>query len=95
MEKIDLVIELLKANSAAIKSMQVDNYRQFKGVNRRLDRVDKRLDRIEDEVMSDKDKLQAVYETREKVKIEFGWQWSLVSLVLVIIGSGVSRLLPF
>ena len=46
---------------------QID--RRFEQVDKRFEQMDKRFDRLEDDVRADKDKLQDVYESREKVKI--------------------------
>ncbi len=82
-----------------IESYQRTNQQRFDSIDKRLDRIDSRLDRmdsrfdrIEGEVGP---KLQAVYDSRDKVKIEFGWQWSLVSLFLVVLGVVMSHTLLF
>lgn len=95
MEKIDLVLQLLNSNQAESLRRFDKIDRRFVGIEHRLDRIDGRLDRVEGEMGVEKEKLQAVYDAREKVKIEFGWQWSLVSLTLVVFGVSFSRLLPF
>ncbi len=78
MNKEDLIIELLK------------EFREE--VNRRFEQVEKRLDRIEDNQVSEKRRLEDVYEARHKVKVTFGWQWGMVSLFIAIIAAGITKI---
>ena len=68
-------------------------------MNRRFDEVDKRFDRIEYEIseikitMKDEPvKLQEDYNSRDKVKIIFGWQWSMISLGIATVAAGITKL---
>ncbi len=123
MEKIDVVIQMLKATNQRLDRLEAENQRRFEAIEQklntidekfiaigkhlehiehriervetRLDRVETRLDRMEDAILSDREKLQAVYDARERVKIDFGWQWSAVSFVMVIMGASIVKIRPF
>ncbi len=45
------------------------------------------------EIRGDREKLDEVYLSRDKVKITFGWQWGLASFVIAIIAAGFARII--
>lgn len=45
---------------------------------------------LKEEAREDRKKLDGVYQSRNVVKIKFGWQWSLVSLVIAITASSIT-----
>jgi len=60
--------------------------------NRRFEQMDKRFDHLENLIERDKDKLEKVYESRDKVKITFGWQWGMASFFIAFVAVGFSRM---
>ena len=50
------------------------------------------LGRIEQNQIREKDRLDEVYEARHKVKVTFGWQWSMMSLFIATIAVGISKI---
>ena len=62
-----------------------DDLRQFRS------EMTDRLNRIEDEVRRDRDKLEEVYQSRNTVKIKFGWGWSMAALLVAIVASGITQ----
>ena len=71
-------------------------------VQRNIDQVQKKLDDFKIEVRdnfhtlregvrADKQKLEKVYEARDKVKITFGWQWGMASLMIAIVAVGMGQ----
>ena len=51
---------------------------------KRLEDIDKRLDRIER-------RLEKLYEARDKVKITFGYQWGMASLLIAVVAAVIAR----
>ncbi len=47
---------------------------------------------VKQDLRLDSRKLEQVYETREHVKVSFGWQWGMVSLFIAIIASGITMI---
>jgi len=106
MKTEDLILEIVKGLKDGllevkndIKDLKTDMNRRFEQVDKRFEQidkrfeqVDKRFDRLEDDVRADKDKLQDVYESREKVKITFGWQWGMVSLFIAITAGAIVKI---
>lgn len=70
---------------------QID--KRFEQVDKRFEQMDKRLDRIENNQVREKDRLDAVYESRNKVKVTFGWQWGMISLFIAIVAVGLIKVL--
>ena len=93
--KLDLILGFLKQHE-----------KRFDQIDRRFDQVDKRFEQIETqlddireevrevkrEVRADRQKLDQVYESRNRVKIDFGWQWGMVSLFIATIASGITKI---
>ena len=59
---------------------------------RRFDQIERRLERIEDNQVSEKKRLDEVYEARERVKITFGWQWGMASMFIAIVAAGITKI---
>ncbi len=107
MKKEDLILELLRELKTDMNSRfeQVDKRfeqidkrfeqvdRRFDQIDKRFEQVDKRLDRIEDNQNQEQHRLNEVYESREKVKITFGWQWGMVSVFIAIGAAAIVKIL--
>lgn len=46
---------------------------------------------VRSDMKDDRRKLEEVYQARNSVKINFGWQWSLVSFVIAIFAAGITQ----
>lgn len=68
-------------------------YRFREDVYRRFDEHDKRFDRVQKVVEHNENRLDQIYESREKVKVTFGWQWGMVSLFIAVIASAMTKIL--
>ena len=71
-------------------------------VQSHVDQVQKNLDdfkvemrdnfrTLREDFRADKQKLEKVYEARDKVKITFGWQWGMASLMIAIVAVGMGQ----
>ncbi len=85
MKQEDLILQ-------AIQDLRESMENRFQQVNYRLDQIEKRLDRIEDNQIREKDRLDKVYESRDKVKVTFGWQWGMVSMFIAVMASGITKI---
>ena len=47
---------------------------------------------LRDDINRHNDKLDEVYQSRNTVKIKFGWQWSLISLFIAIVASSITQI---
>jgi len=80
------------------EQMEKNNTIHFNQIYRRFDQMENsNMQRFEQMINSIKEekherekmenKLDKVYETRDKVKISFGWQWSAVSMLIAVIAA--------
>jgi len=61
----------------------------FGDVQKELERVERRLERVEDDVRADRDKLQEVYESRNRVSVKFTQSWATASFFVALISSTI------
>lgn len=61
-----------------MREMRLDTNNQFQNVHM--------------ELRSQKEKLDEVYYARSKVRVTFGWEWGLMSLLIAIIASGITQI---
>ncbi len=99
MKKEDLILDMLKELKRDMNSRfdQVDKRfeqidKRFEQVDKRFEQIDKRLDRIEDNQNREQSRLNQVYESRNKVKITFGWQWGMVSVFIAIGAAAIVKI---
>ena len=95
----DLISTSLKAMSDQQFQLLMQAIQQ---VQSHVDQVQKNLDdfkievrdnfrTLREDVRADKQKLEKVYEARDKVKITFGWQWGMASLMIAIVAVGMGQ----
>lgn len=83
--------------------MIFDLIKEFKqDINRRFEDVDRRFEEVKDLIREEKhdrekmeEKLDKVYESRDRVKISFGWQWGTVSMLIAIVAAFLGGGLAF
>ena len=85
-ENPNLIVELLK-------DFREQSNQHYEDLRRRLDYIEKHGERIESRLDHFEKKLDAVYDDREKVRITFGWQWAMVSLIIAVAAAGMTRML--
>ena len=78
--KLDLILEMLRTHS-----------QRFDQIEYRLDLIEKRLDKIEANQQIERTRLDEVYLSRDKVKIEFGWHWSIATLIICTIVASLTH----
>jgi nitrogen fixation/metabolism regulation signal transduction histidine kinase len=62
------------------------NLNEFKrDTQRRFEQVDKRFDEVKEEIRADKNKLQEVYESRDRVTVKFTRSWMTASFFIALI----------
>ena len=93
-DKLDLILRILKQHDKQFEQIdkrfeQID--KRFEQIDKRFEQIEKRLDRIENIIEKDRDKLQEVYEARNKVKITFGWQWGMASLFIAFLAATMTK----
>jgi hypothetical protein len=78
-----------------IKEMKSDMNRRFTEIDRRFAEMDRKLDDLRDEIRRDKEKLEKVYESRDKVTVQFTRAWMgasfLIALFTLIGGFALAR----
>ena len=95
----DLISTSLKAMSEQQFQLLMQAIQQ---VQSHVDQVQKNLDdfkfemrdnfrTLREDFRADKQKLEKVYEARDKVKITFGWQWGMASLMIAIVAVGMGQ----
>ena len=76
--------------------------KRFDSMDKRFDRVDKRFDRFQKENREDhrelerkidreSGRIEEIYYCRDKVKINFGWQWAMVSCFIAMVAAAFAR----
>ena len=91
-----LLLELVRELKTDMQEFRNQVDKRFEQLEHRLDRVENEVDRrfeelkgeirdIKHEIRADRSKLQEVYEALRKVKITFGWQWGMVSFLLLLL----------
>jgi hypothetical protein len=99
-----LVLERISDLKSDVQDFKADVGRQFAqarsdigefktDVNRRFDESNSRMEHIEQGMDRMEQKLDAVYEVRDRVKIIWGWQWGLVSFVIALGAAGMTKIL--
>ena len=90
-DKLNLIIEILKQHEKRFD--QID--KRFEQIDKRFEQIETQLQDIREDIRdmkfdfrSDRRKLDKVYDSRNKLKITFGWQWGMVSLFIAI-GAGM------
>jgi len=96
--QFQLLVKMIENIDRKVDDFREENNRRFEQIDKRFEQMDKRfeqmdkrLDRIEDDVRADRDKLQEVYEARNRVAVKFGWQWSFASVFIAIFAVSVSK----
>ena len=84
-QKIDSVESKLESKIDSAKSELVV----------KIDSVNQRIDDVKYDLRLDSQKLEKVYEARDKVKVTFGWQWSAASFVIAALAVGLAKVLVF
>ena len=84
-EQIDKRFEQIEKNLEEFKNEIRSEIQEFKTETRENFRD------IKYDLRSDKEKLEQVYQTRDKVKITFGWQWGMASLMIAVVASGITQ----
>ena len=88
-DKLDLILEILRQHD-----------KRFDQIDKRFDQAERKAERFEEEVKEnfrdikydlrlDKEKLEKVYESRDKVTIQFGWQWAAASFFIAFVSSSM------
>jgi septation ring formation regulator EzrA len=100
MKKEDLILELLRELKTDMNSRfeQIDKRfeqvdKRFEQIDKRFEQIEKRLDRIEDNQNREQTRLNQVYESRDKVKITFGWQWGMISVFIAVGAAAIVKIL--
>ena len=77
--------------SDELKEFKADNNRRFEQVDKRFEQIDKRFEQIDSElkqiremIREDKNKLEKVYESRNRVTVNFTRSWMLASFGIAI-----------
>ena len=86
--KLDLILGISKQHEKRFD--QID--RRFEQVEIQLEDIRDDIREVKREVRADRRKLDQVYEARNRVKIDFGWQWGMVSLFIATIASGITKI---
>ena len=90
-DKLDRIIDILNQHE-----------KRFDQIDKRFEQIEKNLEEFKSEtrenfrdikydLRSDKEKLEQVYQARDKVKITFGWQWGMASLMIAVVASGITQ----
>ena len=101
-----LVLELLKTLREDLNQFKADTNRRFDDVDRRFVGIDRRLQEAHEERKEMRedvrmvhsrldqhiDRLNAVYDERKKVQIEFGKRWMIASVFIAIGASAITSL---
>lgn len=97
MEKFDLILRLLEdfRDETMRRFEQIDKRfeqmdKRFEQIDKRFAQMEKQFDGVRVEIREDRQKLDKVYEARERVKVTFGWQWGMISLLIAIIAAGIA-----
>lgn len=89
----EMLYELLKEFKADMREFKSDVNRRFQEVDKQFQSIDKRLDDITDLLREDKKKLQEVYDSRDKVTVQFTRAWSLASFFIAFGSSALVLIL--
>ena len=104
-DKLDRIIDILNQHEKRFDQIdkrfeQID--KRFDQVDKHFEQIEKNLEEFKTEtrenfrdikydLRSDKEKLEQVYQARDKVKITFGWQWGMASLMIAVVASGITQ----
>ena len=104
-DKLDQIIDILNQHEKRFDQIdkrfeQID--KRFDQVDKHFEQIEKNLEEFKTEtrenfrdikydLRSDKEKLEQVYQARDKVKITFGWQWGMASLMIAVVASGITQ----
>jgi len=91
-EQVDKRFEQIDKRFEQVDKKFEDVNRQIENVREEIKDVKIEMKEIKHDVRSDRDKLQEVYESRDKVKITFGWQWGMVSLFIAITAGAIVKI---
>ena len=95
MQKEDLILQALEELREGQKSFRSEVNKRFEQVNKRFDRFQKENREDHKELMQkierERDRLDEIYHSRDKVKITFGWQWAMVSCFIAMIAATFAR----
>ena len=101
--KLDLIIEILHQHDKRFEQMEANRQSDKQEILQRFEQVDKRFEQVEEklqnlkqevrdvkhDVRSDRDKLQEVYESRNKVAVSFTKSWAIASFFIAMISSTI------
>ena len=76
-----------------LRDLKSDMNRRFAEIDKRFDDVDRRFAEVDKRLDSMDGKLGLVYESRDKVTVNFTRTWAFASLVIATMASGFSLLL--
>ena len=73
-----------------MKDFKYDVNRRFEQVDRRFDETSENFKELKKDIREDKDKLQQVYESRDRVTVHFTRIWAMASLFIAFLASSLS-----
>lgn len=89
-QTMDMRIQTLETGFGVFKK---EVCRRLVEVEKRLDRLDSRMDRLEDDHRTQQKCLDDLYRPRDRVKVIFGIEWILASLMVAVLAAGLVRII--
>lgn len=93
MEQFRLIREEMNVMREDIRDLK-DDVRglkdEIRGIKDDIRRMDERIYRLEDDVHGMNGKLDALYQSRNQVKIKFGLEWIAASFFVAVLASGLT-----
>ena len=78
--KLDLILEILRQHDKRFEQIELNQRSDKQELLMAIQREGRDREKMED-------KLEKVYESRDKVKIMFGWQWGAIYMIIAIISA--------
>ena len=101
-DQFQLLVKIIESLDKKVDDFKADTQRQFDEVReeirelktdtqRQFTEVKTEIREVKHDIGAEKDKLQKVYEARNRVQVAFGWQWSMASMFIAVVAAGVTK----
>ena len=90
-QRIDSTNQRIDSTNQRVDDVKIELGGKIDATNQRIDDLKEELRDVKHDLRLDSRKLEQVYESRDKVKISFGWQWGMVSVFIAVMAAGIVK----